>query len=180
MKQRLSDEGGMTLLETLFVMIILGVISVGLVNVFVSGTRASSDATARIAGQQNARLALDRLEFEARCASAATLVSAGAGVSLTVQAQCSHAGGSNVTWCVVSGVLTRYSGSACSGTGQPFVSGITSATPFSCVAPVGPLPQIAVNLTVNTTGRSSDGTTVADQITMRNAPATTSTTTYCS
>jgi Tfp pilus assembly protein PilW len=179
MRRRLADETGMTVIELLFVAVILVIVMTGLVNLFVSGNRASSDATARIAAQQNTRLALDRLEFSARCASSATLLSSGTGVTLALPANCTHSTGT-VTWCVASGVLWTYTGSACSGTGNPFTNGITSAAPFSCVAPVGPLPQLAINMTVNTTGRASDGFTVADAITLRNAPPTTASTTACS
>ena len=48
--------------------------------------------------------------------SKATLVSGGAGVTLTLPFQCPNATGT-VTWCVTSGSLVRYSGSACSGSG---------------------------------------------------------------
>jgi prepilin-type N-terminal cleavage/methylation domain-containing protein len=178
MRHRLADERGVTLIELLFVCLIMGILLAGLANVFVSGSRASADATGRLASQQNTRLALDRLEFESRCATTATLVSSGVGVALNLPSQCSHASGS-VTWCVTSGVLTRYLGTACTGTSQPFVSGITSAAPFSCVAPVGPLPQLQVGLTVNTTGRSADATTVSDTITLRNALPTTATASSC-
>lgn len=178
MRSRVHDESGVTLIELLFVCLIMGILLAGLANVFVSGSRASADATGRLASQQNTRIALDRLEFEGRCATTATRVSSGAGVTLALPAQCSHASG-NVTWCVASGVLTRYVGTSCTGTSQPFVSGITSTLPFSCVAPVGPLPQLQVNLTVNTTGRSADATSVSDTITLRNALPTTATASSC-
>ena len=178
MNYGLADERGVTLIELLFVCLIMGILLAGLANVFLSGSRASADATGRLTSQQNTRLALDRLEFEARCATSATRVLGGAGVTLVLPAQCSHASG-NVTWCVASGVLTRYVGTGCTGTSQPFVTGITSALPFSCVAPVGPLPQLRVDLTVNTTGRSADATSVSDTITLRNAAPTTATTSSC-
>ena len=168
MTRRLSDECGITMIELVFVMLILGIVMTGLVNVFVSGTRADSDANARLAGQQNVRVALDRLEYEVRCSSGATISGSGSTVLLTLPSQCSHATGS-YTWCVVSGALIRYSGTACSGTGQTFISSVTSATPFSLLTTSGYLPRLQVSLAVNTTSRSSDAVSIVDTITLRNA-----------
>jgi prepilin-type N-terminal cleavage/methylation domain-containing protein len=169
MKRRLADERGMTLIELIFVAFILGIVLTGIASVFVSGTRASSDATGRLTSQQNARLALGRLEFEGRCAASATLLNSGAGVLLSIPSQCPHATGS-VSWCVVSGVLTRYGGSTtCSGTGESFIKYVTTPTPFSLLTATGLLPRLQVTLAVNQTGRSSDGTSVVDTITLRNA-----------
>jgi prepilin-type N-terminal cleavage/methylation domain-containing protein len=171
MRARLGAEDGFSLIELVIVCLILGVVLTGIVNVFVSGTRAQADVQGRTTGQQNARLALDRLEYEARCATSATLVSAGAGVSLSLPSQCSHATGT-VTWCVASGVFTRFTAASCTGTGQAYVSSVTSATPFSLLTAAtgaGILPRLKVSLTVNPTGRSSDAFTLADAITLQNA-----------
>jgi Tfp pilus assembly protein PilW len=168
MRRRFSDESGITLIELLFVMLILGIVLTGLVNVFISGGRASSDANARLAGQQNVRLALDRLEYEVRCSSGATVSSGGAAVLLTLPSQCTHATGS-YTWCVTSGSLIRYAATSCTGTGQTFISNITTATPFSLLTATGLLPRLQISLAVNTTGRASDAVSVVDLITLRNA-----------
>lgn len=169
LRPRLADERGITLIELLIVCLTMGIVMTGVVNVFVSGSRAGSDADARFQAQQDTRLALDRLRFEARCASAATLVSSGAGVALTLPSVCAHGSGS-IAWCVTAGELTRYVGTSCTGTGTPFVGSIVSATPFSLPAPAsGTLPQLQVALTANTTGRSSDAFSLADTITLRNA-----------
>jgi len=171
MRKPLDEEHGFTLIELLIVCLILGIVLTGLVNLLVSGTTAEADAQGRMVAQQNTRLALDRLEFEARCATSATLVGSGAGVSLSLPSQCSHATGA-VTWCVTSGVFTRYTAASCTGSGQPFVGSVTSATPFSLLlgaAGAGVLPRLQLNLTVNQTGRSSDLFTIADAITLRNA-----------
>jgi prepilin-type N-terminal cleavage/methylation domain-containing protein len=168
MRRRLSDHSGFTIVELIIVCAVLGIVMTGLVNIFVSSTRAQSDADARLQAQQNVRLAIDRLQYEARCASSATLVSSGAGVTLTLPTVCSHANGT-ITWCVVSGVLRRSVGSTCSASGQIFVSSITSTQPFSLPAAVsGNLPQLTVSLTSNTTGRTSDAFTDNDVITLRN------------
>jgi prepilin-type N-terminal cleavage/methylation domain-containing protein len=170
---RLHSESGFTLVELIVTMAILGILMTGIVNVFVSGVRASADANARMTSQQNVRLAFDRLEYDARCAQQATLLSSGAGVKLTVPSQCAHSNGT-ITWCVSSGWLVRILGSTCTGSMQKFVSNVTTTAPFSCYAPTGtnpPLPQLLVTLTVNTTARASDKTTATDTITMRNASA---------
>ena len=168
MRQRLAADGGYTLIELLIVIAILGFIMAGIANILVSGQRAQSDTSARVAAQGSARIALDRLEFEARCASYASILNSGAGVTLTMPSQCPHATG-NVAWCVTSGVLTRYAGSTtCSGTGMSYVSSVTTPTPFSLLWGSSNLPRLQVALGFNTTNRSSDAYTLNDSIAMRN------------
>lgn len=170
MRERPASEQGFTMVELLVAMVLTAIVMIGVVNIFVSGSRAGADANARVGAQQNTRLALDRLEFEGRCSSSATIVSAGAGVDFTLPSQCSHATG-DVTWCVAGGVLTRYLAASCSGTGQPFVSGVTTATPFSLATASGALPRLDITMTVDPTGGNSDGATLTDTITLRNAAA---------
>jgi Tfp pilus assembly protein PilW len=169
-RRRLATEAGFTQVELLVTMVLTAIVMVGFVNIFVSGTRGGVDANARLDAQQNTRLALDRIEFEGRCATSATLVGGGQGVAFSLPASCSHATG-NVTWCVVSGVLTRYTRSGCAGSWQPFVSGVRSAQPFMLPAtPTGDLPQLAVALTVDTSAHDvGTSVTVTDLITLRNA-----------
>src|SRR4051794_38299277 len=108
MRGRVSDERGFTLVELVIVMVILAIVMTGLVSLLVSGARADSDTQARLEAQQTTRLAVDRFEYEVRCASSATILSSGAGVYLNLPAQCDHASG-NISWCVSSGTLSRYS-----------------------------------------------------------------------
>ena len=171
MRARLAAEEGFSLVELVIVCLILGVVLTGIVDVFVSGTRAQADVQGRMVAEQNTSLALNRLEYEARCATSATLVGSGAGVTLSLPGQCSHATGT-VTWCVTAGVFTRYTAASCAGAGQPYVASVTSATPFSLLtgaSGAGVLPRLAVSLTVDQTGRSSDAFTIADAITLQNA-----------
>jgi len=171
MRARLAGDGGFTLVEMLVAMAMTVIIMVGIVNLLVSGTRAGANANARLDAQQNTRIALDRLEFDVRCASGAALLSSGAGVHLTLPTQCTHATG-NLTWCVISGVLWRSSGSVCAASGQSYISHVTSATPFSLPAAAsGDLPQLAVSMTVDDTSQTDDGVTLTDAITLRNATA---------
>jgi prepilin-type N-terminal cleavage/methylation domain-containing protein len=165
------EQGGFTLIELVVTMIILAFVMAGLVNVLASGSRAESDATARMSAQQSVRDSIDRLDYEVRCASAASLVSGGAGVALTLPANCSHATGA-VSWCSSDGSLKRFTGSGCPASGgQILVTNVTSTTPFTMItgtAGSGQLPQLGVNLAVNTTGRSSDTFTLTDTIALRN------------
>ena len=170
---RLHDaEDGFTLVELLLTAVMLVILMAGLSNVLVSGERASYDATARMTSQQNVRVAFDRLEYETRCASQASLQSTGVGVVLTLPTTCEHASGS-IAWCVSSGSLVRVVGASCVGAGQTYITNVTSPKPFSCYAPTGssndPKPQLLVALVVNTTKTAVDGNSASDQITMHNA-----------
>jgi prepilin-type N-terminal cleavage/methylation domain-containing protein len=171
MRRRLSDQRGFTMIELLIVMVLIGIIMMAVVDVFISGTRAGADANARLAAQQNTRIALDRLEYEGRCATSASLVGSGAGVTFTMPSQCSNASGT-VTWCVTGAILERFSGAACSGTGTIFVRNVTSATPFSIITASGDLPRLAITITSNQTSSAADGATLTDTVTLRNAPRT--------
>jgi Tfp pilus assembly protein PilW len=169
----LADERGVTLVELLVVCATLGVVMAGVANVFASGARAGSDADGRFQAQQDARLGVERLQYDARCASGASLVGGGSGPSsgvvLTLPPYCSHASGT-ITWCVSAGVLRRYAASGCTGSSQPYVSAVTSTAPFSLpAASSGSLPQLEVALSANATGRAGDGFSLVDAITLRNA-----------
>jgi len=168
MTRLVSDERGVTLIELLVTMVVSAIIMAAVVDGFVSGSRASADANARLGAQQNTRVALDRLEYEARCATGATAFGNQAGVTLTLPSQCTNAAGT-VTWCVYHGSLMRYVGSSCSGTGEVFVTGVTGQT-FSTPPPgSGDLPELDVSLTVNTAAGAADAVTMTDTIALRNA-----------
>jgi prepilin-type N-terminal cleavage/methylation domain-containing protein len=169
-RNRLGDERGVTLIEMLIVILVMGFILDGIANIFVSGSRAQSNLQSQVNSQQDARVALDRLEYEVHCASAATVVGSGAGVALTMPSQCVNASGT-ITWCVVSGALERFAASGCAGTNQIFLRGVTSATPFSMATTTGDLPRLVVQLTTNETNSASNAYSINDTITLRNAPA---------
>jgi len=179
MNRLARDESGFTLIELIVVTLVTVVLMAGLSNVFISGLRASSTANSRLSGQSNMNVALSRLEFEARCASAASLGSAGASVTLTLPGNCPHATGT-YTWCVTSGKLKKFSGAACSGTGGVFASNVTSAHPFSCLTTIGNYPRLQIALTVNSTSTSGNATAGTEQVTLRNAAASTAGVPGCS
>ena len=174
MRSRLADERGLTLVELLITMSLLLVLLAGIGDVVVSGLRASSDTSARTAAQGNVQVAVNRLEYELRCASGATVPTAGvanSSVTLTLPTECVHATG-QYTWCVSNGSLVRYAGANCTtGTPATFVSNVTTSTPFTLLSVTGQLPRLQIALTVNlTSGRASNQASVTDTITLRNAP----------
>jgi Tfp pilus assembly protein PilW len=177
--QSLRDESGFSLIEVLFVCVITVILMAALAMVFSIGLQTGSTTSGVAASQTGVTVAFDRLDYEVRCASRATLLSSGAGVTLTLPSQCSHATGTT-TWCVSSGSLMRYSGASCSGSGQTLITGVSSTAPFSCVAPVGVYPGVKVTLTVNNGRATQEAFAGTDVITLKNAPLTTSTTTACS
>jgi prepilin-type N-terminal cleavage/methylation domain-containing protein len=176
LRARLQAEPGFSLVELIITMVVMGIVMTGLANIFISGQRASDDATARVQSQQSVRIAFDRLEYDVRCASTATLLSKvgsnGGGVYLSLPTQCAHASG-DVSWCYSGGWLVRKAATTCTGSAQKYVGDVTSTTPFSCYLPVsGAMPQLKVALTVNPSTRNANKTTATDYITMRNASST--------
>ena len=177
----LHGESGFTLPELLVVMGITTILMGGLATIFSLGLTTSKTETSILASQSGVVVALDRLDYEARCASNATLVSGGAGVTLTFPSQCTHTTQPLATWCVTGGSLVRYVNTlTCSGSGQTLTTNVTSATPFSCVAPLGSLAALKVVLTVNTGTTSATASSGTDTITLENAALTTSSSTGCS
>src|SRR5262249_3287176 len=102
----LRNESGFTLAQVLIVCTTLVILMGGLATILGIGLNTSKTSNSLLASQAGVIVALDRLDYEARCASDATLISGGAGVSLTLPAQCTHATGT-VTWCVTGGSLIR-------------------------------------------------------------------------
>lgn len=176
MRRLLRDESGFTLVELIIASALTVLIMAGLSNLFVSGLRATADASSRLTSQSSVRLAFDRLEFEAHCADSATLLSSGAGVYLDIPSWCAHAAGT-FSWCVSGGVLTRYTNSNCSGTGQIFVENVTSAKPFCIATTTGQYPMLDVALSVDAVSATADAFSATDTIDMHNAAAATSTST---
>jgi prepilin-type N-terminal cleavage/methylation domain-containing protein len=158
----------MTLVEMLIVMVLLGILMTGLVDVFVSGAHTSYILNSNLTAQQQVRTGLSRMEFEGRCGSSATILSGGAGVSFALPSVCSHVS-PYVSWCVTGGVLKRYLASTCTGNGAPFATSITTPTPFSLQANTGDLTEVLVNLTANPTSVASNAFSISDAITLRNS-----------
>lgn len=172
MTARLRSEDGYSLVELLVSMAILGLVMAGIVNIFVSSTKATQQSTERVAGQGRVRVAVTRLEYEARCASGATVSGSGSTVTFTLPSQCIHGTGT-YTWCVSSAQLHRASGSSCPVTGdQVMADTVTTPTPFSLLTASGYLPRLQINLGVNDSGSTSTAVSISDVITLRNATRT--------
>ena len=93
----LHEESGFTLPEVLTVLAITVILMGGLATIFSLGLTTTKTASSVLGSQSGVVVALDRLDYEARCASNATLVSGGAGVTLTFPSQCTHTSVSLVT-----------------------------------------------------------------------------------
>jgi|SRR5579884_330333 len=180
MRLLLPEESGFTLVEMVIATFITTVLVAGLANLFASGMRASLDANSRLTSQSSVRLAFDRLEYEARCASTATLAGSGADVTLVLPPApaCAHASGT-YTWCVSNSSLIRYSGSSCSGTPDTFITSVTSPRPFSCIT-TNKYPILQVALSVNPVSRTSDAFAATDTMDMHNADTTKAASASCS
>ena len=113
-------------------MAIVGVVLAGTTQLFMSAMKSQNEQTNRTQAQQHARLGLDKLRREIRCASALTTPSGypASSITITLGSYCPTAGGATtVTWCTkpaASGgqpyTLWRYTGPACSGTGTQWAS----------------------------------------------------------
>lgn len=166
---RLRDESGITLIELVITMFIFGLVATGLTNILISGTRASSDASGRVAGQGSIQTAVSRLEYELRCASGATVSADQTSVTLSLPSECPHTSTGDYTWCVSGTLLTRTPGDSCTATGQVFATDVTSAAPFTLVTATGDLPRLQLDLSVNSGGVNNDTVSISEVVTLRNA-----------
>ena len=135
-----AAQDGFTLSEMLVVLAILGTILAGLTVLFTSALKSQTEQTNRTQAQQDARLGLDKLRREIRCASDLTTPSGypASAITITLGSYCTTAAGATtVTWCTkdkngasppVAGAqpytLWRYVGAACSGTGTSWASNL--------------------------------------------------------
>jgi prepilin-type N-terminal cleavage/methylation domain-containing protein len=188
--RRARDERGYTLVEMLTVMVIMGIVIGGLTTVFVSASKSENDMSRRFQAQLSARLGLDKLRREARCAtdvsSATPSSSSASSVTLTLPSYCKTGTGS-VTWCTRSIATNRYglyraAGTSCSGGVLwadylvPTASAPTCATPTAlCVfgytaQSTTSLAKLHVDLPVNLKPSNAvDMYELADDVVLRNS-----------
>ncbi len=118
-RRLLAAQGGYSLPELITVLTIMTVVLGSLTAVFVAGANGELDMNRRFEAQNNARIGLDKLRHEVRCASAAAPTGATNQITLTLPTYCKTGSGA-VTWCVrtVSGTrsaLYRELGVTCTG-----------------------------------------------------------------
>ena len=87
-RRAMQAEDGFTLSELLVVLAIIGIVLVGISQLFTSGLKAETDQTRRVNAQQDARVALDQLRRELHCGSALSYNSASS-VTVTLPSYCS-------------------------------------------------------------------------------------------
>ena len=156
-RARLGAEAGVTLTEMLVVLVILLIVLAGMTTLFTSASNSQVDQTNRVEAQRNARLALDSLRREIRCASAVTAVSTSS-LTITLPGYCQKpptTTAAPITWCVPGGsapyALWRYAGSSCAGTGVKRAESLVANTVFSYNrAAVLPAPTLTGSATGGT------------------------------
>jgi prepilin-type N-terminal cleavage/methylation domain-containing protein len=171
---RLAGERGYTLTEMLVVLLILGVVTTALMQVFVSATNAEVSMQRRFQAQVTGRVALDKFRREVHCANLASPAGATTSITLTLPTYC-RAGSGPITWCtrIVSTdryALYRIPGSSCSG-GVKWADYLTLDQVFNYTAPVAgsSLGKVAVDLRVNVNPKKSvEAYELKDEIVMRN------------
>jgi prepilin-type N-terminal cleavage/methylation domain-containing protein len=152
--RRLAAEGGFSLVELLFVMVILGIVVASLSAVLVSATQTEVDANNRFQAQEQARTGVTQLTRELHCASSVTVTDttgtalaagvSGSRIAATVPSTCATSGGTTlyVTWCTAPSTLntsdwalyrvtSTTSAPLCSATGKiKWADYLTTSTPF--------------------------------------------------
>jgi prepilin-type N-terminal cleavage/methylation domain-containing protein len=196
LRARLAQEDGMTLIELLTTMSILGLVMTGIIVMFTSGLRATTDMNTRFQAQQNARLALSSLRNDIGSACTVTVgtvtgETAGSQVTLVLQnpsptagANACSSGTTTVIWCAASSTLAqpfslyRSTAATCSSS-----SGVKRAGSLKCAGTAAGCtavfakttsatarPSVTVTFPVEANLTNTNGLyTLSDTITARNA-----------
>jgi prepilin-type N-terminal cleavage/methylation domain-containing protein len=153
--RRAAEADGYSLSEMMVVLAILGIVIAALVQLFVSASNAQVDMSKRVEAQQNARLALDTLRREIHCAKAVSLTGTSPWSSITIKlgAYCSTnttGADADFTWCTTGAssrfALSRYSGTACTGTPRKWADYLTTGQVFTGYSP----PVVSSSWSANT------------------------------
>jgi type II secretory pathway pseudopilin PulG len=151
--RRLRSERGVTLVELITVLLILGTVTGALTTLFVRGTRAELDANNRFQAQQQARVAVDRMRREIHCSSGVTYTASSVTVSLPSQCPSSVGGASTTivyTATLVSAKRYKLTRAVNGGTAVKIADYITSSSLFSYTAPsAASLGKLTVTMPVN-------------------------------
>ena len=186
----LRAERGYTLVEMLTVMVIMGLVMTGLTTVFISASKSETDMNQRFQAQLTAKVGLDKMRREVRCADSVTTAtpsaSSASAITLDLPTYCKTGSGA-VTWCTRSVATNRYGlyravGSSCTGGVLwadymvPSGSAPTCGTPTAlCVfaytaGSTTSLALLHVDLPVNLKpSRTVDLYDLADDIVLRNS-----------
>jgi prepilin-type N-terminal cleavage/methylation domain-containing protein len=172
-----ARQEGFTLIEVVISMAILGLIMGGISILFVSGTKAESDLSARFTAQTELHIGLDRLRRDVHSActlqtqSATSVTVAGPPCDVpVVYTWCTQGSGSHFG-------LYRVTGATCSG-GIRYSDFLTSGSVFSYLGPnttpAGTnsfaLARLHVAMTIDANTNSSGGAySVVDDIVFRNS-----------
>ncbi len=164
-RRRLGEARGVTLSEMLVVLVILAIVLAGMTTLFVSAGTSQVDQTNRVEAQRNARLALDSLRREIRCASAVPSITSSS-LTITLPGYCQKppvAAAAPFTWCTVGSsapyALWRHAGTSCSGTGRKAADSLAANTVFTYNRATVLAPP---TLTGGTSGTLGPGTYVYD------------------
>jgi Tfp pilus assembly protein PilW len=188
LRARLAQEDGMTLVELLWTLGILGFVMSGIIAVFISGLHSELDMNQRFQAQQEARLALQTMRTDLRSACTESLTS-----NTVLLGYCSNASTtwsstplSYTTWCARSegGTPVHYglfresandpSGCAtAAGAGTREADWLTTASVFACAStPAGARPEVTVSVPVDANPAKAGGVyQLSDTIMLRNAAA---------
>jgi prepilin-type N-terminal cleavage/methylation domain-containing protein len=127
-RARVGAEDGLTLIELLVAAAILVIVVTAITDMLVSGINSQSDQTNRVASQQDARVALDRMRREIHSGCSASPGASPLDPNLTLNVTLPSGGscspGTQISWCATGSgpyALTRYSASNCAGTGSVFI-----------------------------------------------------------
>jgi len=194
--RRLRDERGMTLIEMLVTIAILGLVLAPLATAFTSAFSAELSQGNRFQAEQAARMSLNRMRKDMHCAHAVGGLAANVSGGWTIVLTETNASGvtdcpglvqpnaASVQWCTVpvAGATSRFrlyrendTSQACNGSVSTFeVDYLTSANPWTqpaCTS--GNYPTVAVALPVNVDPVKHPSSTyeLDDQIALRNADA---------
>ena len=173
--RRARSEQGITLVELLMVMVILGLVLTGIISLYLSGVGTTANLTASFQAQTALHTGMDKIRKDTHMACSETAQSA-TSVTLSLP-PCD--GTVLVTWCTQGSgsaySLYRVSGSTCSG-GVDYADYLTSGSIFSYLGPnvtagSNALPRLHVDVTVNARpATTSTGYRVVDDLVFGNGP----------
>jgi len=154
-------QDGFTLTELLVVLLIIGVILVGITQLFTSALKSETDQTKRVNAQQDARVALDQLRRELHCASDLSYNSASS-VTVTLPSYCSSSPKTTL-----SAAVTLPSATISATATDKFNSGANTISFGSSgtVACTGKTATSFTGCTGGTAGTYPSGTTVTSPVT---------------